>query len=250
MSDLVDFIYLGPPKTIYYGRGTQWYMDTQFPQNHEGRLRIDCGPTYAYNPLALERIHKHNPKMKLSIGLRNPIERAFSHYWHVKKKSLVSLNFDQSLEDYTAFWAWMKTSMVSYGLKKSFALFGRENVHVMMFDDIKKSPETTLNDVFGFLDIDQNFVPSARDKKINVAGPKHSLAQRTTYKLAKSVLGEDTLMKKAAHNPFFAKISGKNEYVRGVDPEFEAILQEIFEPEISALETLLDIDLNHWRSHT
>ena len=270
----VDCIYLGPPKTastwlyeclkehpdvqvskdgetyffdIYYGYGEDWYEKTQFPQPVNGRIRADCGPSYAYNLTAIERIHRHNPNMKLAVGLRNPVDRSFSNYWHIKKKDLVSLRFDESLVDYTAFWTWIHTSMLAPGIEKCIELFGRKNLFIINFDDLKKGSEQILRDYFEFIGVNKDFIPSSLHKKMNVAGPKFTPFRKASYKISRSIWGDDALMEKARTSKFYAYISGKDEYVRGVDPEFRETLIKIFEPEISHLEKLLEMDLSHWR---
>jgi len=41
-------------------------------------------PIYLFHPLVPERIHHLLPKIKLITLLRNPTERAISHYFHQK----------------------------------------------------------------------------------------------------------------------------------------------------------------------
>ena len=45
-------------------------------------------------------------------------------------------------------------------------------------------------------------------------------------------------------------LTGKSEYLKGIDPELRDRLQEICEPEIARLERLLEIDLGAWRRPT
>ncbi len=53
-----------------------------------GRVEEDGGAILAknagmmYSPEALDRLWWHNPDTVLLISLRDPAERAFSHYWH------------------------------------------------------------------------------------------------------------------------------------------------------------------------
>src|SRR6266480_1242546 len=44
----------------------------------------DCTPSYIYHEPAAERIWKYNPKIKLLILLRNPVDRAFAH-WNMQR---------------------------------------------------------------------------------------------------------------------------------------------------------------------
>lgn len=50
-----------------------------FAEHGEG-LRGEATPIYCYWPGSLERIHAYNPAMKLILMLRDPAERAWSHW--------------------------------------------------------------------------------------------------------------------------------------------------------------------------
>src|SRR5437764_11219451 len=52
-----------------------------------------CTPVYTYWKPAMQRIHDYNPSIKLIILLRNPIDRAFSHWNMQLDRKLDSLNF-------------------------------------------------------------------------------------------------------------------------------------------------------------
>ncbi|PHS73639.1 MAG: hypothetical protein COB22_00060 [Cycloclasticus sp.] len=49
------------------------------------KLIGDVTPAYMYYPQAAERMFNYNPKLKIILILRNPIERAFSH-WNMQTK--------------------------------------------------------------------------------------------------------------------------------------------------------------------
>ena len=46
----------------------------------DGRLRGEATPIYAYWPSGLERIAAYNPAVRLVLMLRDPVERAWSHW--------------------------------------------------------------------------------------------------------------------------------------------------------------------------
>lgn len=68
-----------------FHRGVNWYR-SHFPQSLEKRLRGsitgEASPYYLYHPHAPRRIANVVPDVKLIILLRNPVDRAISHYWH------------------------------------------------------------------------------------------------------------------------------------------------------------------------
>jgi hypothetical protein len=56
----------------------------RFPARSGLRILGEATPAYAYVPAAVPRIHRYCPAMKLVLILRDPIERAFSHYRMVR----------------------------------------------------------------------------------------------------------------------------------------------------------------------
>ena len=71
-----------------YHRGRDWYEKFYQSYNQE-QMRGDTTVSYARSELAIKRIAKTNSNAKIILSLRNPITRAFSHYWHEKKKGKI-----------------------------------------------------------------------------------------------------------------------------------------------------------------
>lgn len=71
----------------HYERGIDWYV-SQFPllsgyygsKRPENCLTGEASPFYLHHPLVPHRLHQHCPKAKLIVLLRNPTDRAYSHY--------------------------------------------------------------------------------------------------------------------------------------------------------------------------
>jgi hypothetical protein len=85
---------------LHYARGLRWYRG-RFPFAHRLRpptITIDASPYYLAHPLAAERAHRLLPEVRLVALLRNPIERAFSHYQHEVRDGRESLSFVEALD--------------------------------------------------------------------------------------------------------------------------------------------------------
>jgi hypothetical protein len=83
-----------------YARGTRYYRG-RFPYARRlrgGSLTLDATPYYMMHPLAPERAAQLLPGVKLIAVLRNPIERAFSHYQHEVRGGRESLSFAEAIE--------------------------------------------------------------------------------------------------------------------------------------------------------
>lgn len=68
-----------------YRLGLDWYSK-QFPAEKNGRLFFESTPNYLYQETCPKLIKRHLPDAKFIVMLRNPIDRAWSHFWHWKNK--------------------------------------------------------------------------------------------------------------------------------------------------------------------
>ncbi len=80
-----------------YGKGTDWYL-SHFPRPYffykNKSITFEASPHYLFHPEAAKRIYDFNPAMKITILLRNPIDRAFAQFqmYQRKRKSLQQLD--------------------------------------------------------------------------------------------------------------------------------------------------------------
>ncbi len=256
----VKFFYLGPPKTastwvfeclkehpqisatdhsetnyfdIHFHEGEDWY-DNLYQK--ETGVRIDCTPTYINSLQSLERILTYNPDAKFAYGVRNPVDRAFSGYWHVRRTGQINYKFEDILDTYVWFRAWVEPGIISSQIAWLHDRVGKEKCVPVFFDDIKTHKNEIISNLYEYIDIDKSFVPDTKDKKVNVARPKTSLFARATNKFANIVACEKTLK----------GLSGKKEYLDGMCPKFRRKLNAICMPEIEAMSELTGRDLTGW----
>ncbi|MCK5026832.1 MAG: sulfotransferase domain-containing protein [Candidatus Pacebacteria bacterium] len=163
-----------PIKEIHYfsrernfKKGIGWYEDI-FNGCKEGLLKGEFSTTYLYDKKTPEKIKKEFPYAKIIISLRNPVERAYSHYRNEIKGGHIP-------EDQT-FRGAMESdeSIVGQGMyydqvKKYIDLFGKENVLVLILDDSKKDPRGFIKNILEFLNVDTSFTPSMLEREVNIA---------------------------------------------------------------------------------
>ena len=84
---------------LHYGRGAAWYR-SQFPllaSVKKDSLVGEATPYYLCHPHAPKRIHGLVPDVKLIVLLRDPVDRAISHYFHEVKKGRETLSIDEAM---------------------------------------------------------------------------------------------------------------------------------------------------------
>ncbi len=89
----------------HYELGMEWYIN-QFPllsgyygkSRPDGCLTGEASPFYFHHPLVPERIHQHCPNVKLIVLLRNPTDRAYSHYRQAVRTGIETFSFSMALK--------------------------------------------------------------------------------------------------------------------------------------------------------
>jgi hypothetical protein len=82
----------------HYARGEAWYRGN-FPNRLRARGLVgEASPSYLFHPLAPERVREMLPEARLVALVRNPVDRAFSHYQHEVAFGREPLSFEDALE--------------------------------------------------------------------------------------------------------------------------------------------------------
>ncbi len=230
---------------MLFARGEAWYL-AHYAGAGAGQRLFDPTMSYFASPWAPPRIAAHNPRARIAVCIRNPIERAFSHYWHEKKKGRLHYDFADILDNYDLFTSWLEPGFHAEHLTRYYAFFDRSQVLVQRFETLRDDPVRFLRELLSFYEIDADFAPSMLHETVNAVGPRRDAVGLGLYSVQKamSLVG---LGRGAGFLSRSALLSGKGEYVRGIPDGLFAQLLEICEPEIVRLEHLLKIDLGSWR---
>lgn len=90
-------------KFFYYNYklGLPWYQ-AHFPLRRQLALKQaitgEATPNYMFRPKAVERIAAILPEVKIIVLLRDPVDRAYSHYNYIQRVSGEEYSFDEALE--------------------------------------------------------------------------------------------------------------------------------------------------------
>jgi hypothetical protein len=141
----------------------------------------EASHSYLYEPGAAAEIRRYIPEARLIAILRNPIERAYSHFLHMVRSGTEPLNdFAQALQEEVAGIHKERTGQDYIGrglyydqLERYFGTFPREQIRVYLYEDLSDAPIRTVQDAFRFLEVDDSFVPDVSLRR-NVSGhPKY-----------------------------------------------------------------------------
>ena len=192
-----------------YDRYHAWFLPT------DGHRRVgESTPIYMYWELAPRRIWEYNPNMKIIVVLRNPIERAYSHWNMERARGNENLSFwdailneekrcREALPHQHVFYSYVDRGFYTEQLRRIWRYFPCENVLVLRTELLRRAPRETLARVFNFLGVEEPEVFQERTE--------HTYPYRSTM----------------------------NDFERGY-------LRELYEYEIRALGRWLDWDVDDW----
>jgi hypothetical protein len=250
----------------FYEYGLDWYARSFFSGSEKFAIRGEASPHYLYwAEKVAPRIKQaiSNEDLKFIVVLRNPTERAYSWYWNMIKDGRETLSFVDALEAEEERLQKNKAQLSAWGsmnygyyrggqylnqIKEFLKYFPRENLHVVLFDDLIKTPTEVLKDVFNFLNI-------ASDVVIEPIKSNSSAMPRS--KSVHELMTKPSVFKQIARRiiPSFAlyyireMIFGINlekfSYPQ-IDKETEALLKHRYTKEVNALGEFLQRDLSNW----
>lgn len=215
----------------------------------------EASPLYLYSPKAPDRIQHYVPEARLIAVLRNPVERAYSSFMHLRRNGRETLDdFAQALgaeEDRIQSnweWIWHYKNMGFYHeqLKRYYETFDQEQIRVYLHEDLKKNPLGVLQDVYEFVGVDSSFVPDM-SLKYNVSGVPMS---RTLYNFFKEPHPIKDALKPLFPEKFRRSLGMELRARMLAKPplptEIRGRLIEEYREDILKLEGLIQRDLSGW----
>lgn len=151
---------------LRYSDGIAWY-EGQFKNCEAGKLRGEWSTSYLYSKDAPSRIHEHYPSAKFLAILRNPVDRAYSQYRNAIRAGEIpkTVTFDEYSAKEKSVW---EQGLYAEQLSRYLELFPREQVLVLIYEDIKKDPVAFMRRIHEFLGIKPDFVSSMVHTEVNV----------------------------------------------------------------------------------
>lgn len=222
----------------------------------EGYLAIgEVSPLYLYFPSAAPRIHEVLPDVKLVAILRNPVDRAYSAFLHLRRDGREPLReFEAALEaepkriadGWQPIWHYKSMGFYSAQLAPYFARFRRDQIRIFSHEEYREQPKRTLEQLFDFLDVDPSFQPSLLRR--NVSGlPRSSVLQRFLTRPSRTKSAIKRFMPASLSSQLGDHLRAKNLKRPRLRRSLRERLVSEYEADIRNLEELLDRDLSTWR---
>lgn len=176
----------------YFELGPEWYR-WRFPQPREREDRTtitgEATPYYLFHPLAPERMARVVPDVKLIALLRNPVDRAYSHYQMQVQRGTEKGTFEEALAaegprmgegdgDWDSFeyrhFSYLSRGLYAEQLERWFRVFGKDRMLVLKSEDFFAQPAEVLRAVQRFLSL-----PERKPDASELGSGRHEGGYRT-----------------------------------------------------------------------
>jgi hypothetical protein len=169
--------------TNHFGKGVTWYrahfpsgLYRSYAQRRYGQDFVsgEATPYYIFHPHAPRRMFETIPGVRLIVLLRNPIDRAYSHYHHEARAGLESLSFEDAIEreleelpretekmvrdeHYRSFdhqnYSYLARGIYVEQLESWGKFFDRQQMLIIQSEGFDQDPPAALRQVTEFLDL-------------------------------------------------------------------------------------------------
>jgi len=144
-----------------------------FSAEETHQLFGEATPIYAYWDASIQRIWKYNPQMKIIVVLRNPVERAYSHWNMERQRGYETLPFLEAIENEARrckedlprqhrIYSYLDRGWYSEQIRRIWRFFPQEQTMFIKYETLLSSPNEVMGEVWKFLGL----LPIGVEKKI------------------------------------------------------------------------------------
>ena len=232
-----------------YHKGINWYLKHFKYATSQHKVLGECTASYFHSKECPKRIYQTNPNCKLIISLRDPVERCISNYFHKKRYGETNLNFYEALEKIPSL---INESLYFTQLTNFLKYFDKNQIYIIIYEDLKSNPEICLRKIYDFLGVDNSFKPQSLYDRFNVRKlPRNYILSKLINKLNLYLRSKQQYwLINFAKKIGFQKIIYTNKAIDfEIDRKWSKYLYSKFENDIQMLEKYLNRNLYFWKKY-
>jgi hypothetical protein len=249
-------------------KGVDWYEKNYFIGLESKKSIGEFTPSYLGSEICSSRIKKTlNKDVKFIVLLRNPINRSYSHYLHIKRDEYENLSFLDSLEkeedrlkdyklnkDDVSFsrFSYKYSSMYSLHLKNYFKEFKKEQFCIVLFDDFVNHRQGVIKRILNFLDVDDNVALNI-DIRINPASKARSvhlkkfMLKKSAFRTLLKFMIPSLEFRQMLRNKMHGMNNKASDKISLTKEDKLLCYHNYFKDDINELEKMLNINLKKWK---
>ena len=240
-------------KGLYYGENRIKSIEeyhSLFEYSDE-KIYGEASVSYLFYDDVPFRIKSYNSDAKIIIMLRNPIDRAFSHYLMDYKLGLINDSFEEVINkkstnknSHLFYQQYIELSEYSNQIKRYFDVFDINNILLIDYDDFNNNVEKIVNHTYQFLSVDNSFIANVNKKHNTFTMPKNKIIRFIySFILVRKILFFIS-PKSLVH--YIKSSLFKDYYKPELSEEIRQQLNHFFKADLKKLEQILDKDFSKW----
>ena len=196
-------------------------------------------------------IHEVSPSAKILISLRDPVERQFSEYLMLYSRGLLKKSFREEIdnsiylkEKYIESYLRLNSGLYSENITNYIDIFGKENIKIIIFEEWRNNPKTTLENILKFLNINwkiKEFTPEIFNKYEGNKIPRGYITKYILQNEESINISKYLLPKKSRE--FIKKILMKQEEKPKMNDVDRKFLQNYYHNDVEKLKKILKREL-------
>jgi len=248
-------IYMSPRKETYFFMSSNNEIENYKALFKEANGEIAIGeatPFYLYNKKSPELIKNCLPQVKLIIVLRNPVDRAYSHflYWRSQGQEPI-VDFAKAIREepirirdgYGINYHYINQGFYAPQLQRYLNLFDSSNIKINLYSDLVKNPSHFVKEIYNFLDVDDSFAAPTNQAFKKTAVPRNKVIDKIlktsnpVKEISKTLLS-DKSRKLIANKLLLSKLN--------ISYNLRQELIEFYREDILKTQRLVQRDLSIW----
>jgi len=211
----------------------------------------EASVSYLFYESVPQRIKQYSPNAKVIILLRNPIDRAYSHYLMDYRSGYIDEDFDKVVENVN--WRTMHPlryrqvidlGFYSEQVERYLRIFSKRNVKIVLFDDLVEKSNSVMSQLADFLEIDKHRYGNINHVHNPFMLPRTKWIDIVYRKPALRVFIKTLIPKKYKNNIKNIILSKADK--NGIDLNVRKSLAAMYLDDIKCLSRMIDRDLLDW----
>jgi hypothetical protein len=270
IPNLKDIYFFGSDINSTSRTNTQEKYLSLFSDVKEEKRVGESSVWYLYSKLAATEIQGFCQSAKIIIMLRDPVDMIYSLHSQFLHELLEDIDdFKDALDaendrrhglripvgkyitgrHFTKEMLYYReVAKYTQQIERYLTTFGRENVHIIVYDDFKENTAKAYREVLQFLEVNDTFQPKFNiinaNKRLRSIALRKFLLQRPRVTRWVGKLMPPKLRHSVYHG--LKAFNTVYEARPPIDPQLRMELQEEFAPEVERLSELLGRDLTYW----
>jgi len=227
-----------------------------FAKADSHRVVGDASPSYLWHPEVPRRIREAAPEARIAIILRDPVERAYSHYLmdyregaqHRRFYPALLADMNRAEKGWGISYLYFELGLYARQVRRYLETFKPERVKILLFDDFRRDAKSVLHELGNFLELDPRPLDAIDTSKHynSYAAPRNQFLRRVAGAKLPRLLGQ-LIVPRSVGVFVFERFFLKHRPKPPIDTRARDLLYSLYESELDELEKLMGRSLPELR---